>query len=109
MKSARRFVWICGLLASVGLLLSIVQAQTVPLTPVDLSCEYDAAPLDIEAAAPRLSWKLAVGSPQARGVRQSAYQVMVASSPERLAEDTADVWDSGRIASDLSVNIAYAG
>ena len=44
-----------------------------------------------------------------RGAKQTAYQVLVASTPEKLAADQGDLWDSGRVASDQSTQIVYAG
>ena len=44
-----------------------------------------------------------------RGARQTAYQVLVASTPEKLAADQGDLWDSGQVASDQSTQIVYAG
>src|SRR5262249_12788446 len=48
-------------------------------------------------------------SPETRGIVQSAYQILVASSPELLAKDTADVWDTGKIESNRTSQIEYAG
>jgi alpha-L-rhamnosidase len=58
--------------------------------------ETDAAPqpLGIDDLNPRLSWRL---SASRRAVLQSAYQVLVASSPALLASGAADVWDSGKV------------
>jgi alpha-L-rhamnosidase len=44
-----------------------------------------------------------------RGVKQHAYQVLVASSPDLLKAEQADLWDSGRVESDQSVHVEYAG
>ncbi len=44
-----------------------------------------------------------------RGQRQTAYHILVASSADLLAKDQADLWDSGRIASDRSIHVEYAG
>ncbi len=63
-------------------------------------------PLGIELARPRLSWRLESDRP---GARQTAYRVRVASAPEALAAGGADLWDSGKIASDACFDIAYAG
>jgi alpha-L-rhamnosidase len=71
-----------------------------------LRCEYLENPLGIEAGAPRLSWILDADQ---RGARQAAYQILVASSPELLSADSGDLWDSGRVASDESSQIAYGG
>ncbi len=40
---------------------------------------------------------------------QSAYQILVSSSPEKLAQDKGDWWDSGKVASAQSINVNYAG
>ncbi len=82
-------------------------AAAEPQVAVDrLRCEYREDPLGIDTAKPRLSWAL---KSEARGVKQTAYQIEVASSPEKLAAGEADLWDSGRVESDETVNIPYAG
>ncbi len=55
---------------------------------------------------PRLSWK--IQSP-ARDLEQTGYQVLVASSLEKLDKDEGDMWDSGKKDSDSSINITYNG
>ncbi|MDP9175603.1 MAG: glycoside hydrolase family 78 protein [Planctomycetota bacterium] len=40
---------------------------------------------------------------------QSAYQVLVASSPEILAGDHGDLWDSGTVKSDDTIHVPYSG
>ena len=81
-------------------------AAAAGATVQDLRCEYRVNPLGIDACPPRLSWKLAA---PARGVKQAAYQVLVASSPDRLSQDQGDLWDSGRVAADQSIHVPYAG
>jgi alpha-L-rhamnosidase len=71
-----------------------------------LRCEYLVDPLGLDERTPRLSWQLA-GS--ARGLRQAAYRIQVASSPEKLAAGDADLWDSGRVESSTTTHIPYAG
>jgi hypothetical protein len=71
-----------------------------------LRCELIENPLGIDEARPRLSWLLESGE---RGQLQSAYRILVATSPERLSENRADLWDSGRVRSDATVNVPYAG
>jgi alpha-L-rhamnosidase len=75
-------------------------------TPVQLRCEYLVNPLGIDAAIPHLSWQ---SDNTERNWKQSAYQILVASSPEQLSSGSADVWDSGRRESGDSVGIPYAG
>ena len=69
-------------------------------------CECPTAPLGLDVGRPRLSW--VIESDQ-RGEQQTACQVLVAASPERLAQDQEDRWDSGKVASDQSIQIEYAG
>lgn len=79
---------------------------TAPLPPQQLRCEYLENPLGIEETRPRLSWQ--VNDPR-RGARQTAYQVLVASSVAVLAQDRGDLWDSGKVISDRTTHIEYAG
>ncbi len=72
----------------------------------NLRCEYLADPLGIDVAKPRLSWVI---ESTHRRERQTAYQVLVASTPEKLAQDQGDLWDSGKVASDQSIQVEYAG
>ena len=75
-------------------------------TVARLRCEYLVDPLGLDELAPRLSWQLVSGR---RGARQTAYRLRVASSPEKLARDEADRWDSGRVESAQTTHVVYAG
>ena len=77
------------------------------LRVMGLRCEYLENPLGLDEPRPRLSWRLEAGT--RRGVRQAAWRVRVASSPQKLARGEADRWDSGRIAGDRSVQVPYGG
>src|ERR1700722_8152915 len=72
----------------------------------NLRCEYLTDPLGIDATSPRLSWILTSSQ---RAEKQTAYQILVASSPKLLANDKGDLWDSGKVMSDESSQIAYMG
>ena len=74
----------------------------------ELRCEFRVNPLAIDAAKPGLSWKISSDSDE-RAVKQTAYQILVASSPEILEKDQGDLWDSGRATTDQSVHIDYQG
>ncbi len=67
----------------------------------NLRCEHVVNPMGVESAAPRLSWWM---ESDRRGARQTAYRIEVGSGPE-----TGDLWDSGRVESDASVLVPYAG
>jgi alpha-L-rhamnosidase len=71
-----------------------------------LRCEYQTEPIGIDAEKPRLSWWLKSTD---RGSRQSAYQILVASTPDLLKQDKGDLWDSGKVESDASIQIEYHG
>ena len=77
--------------------------------PQALTVDYLQDPVGLDHPAPRLSWKLTAARRSARGLRQTAYQILVASSPERLRDNQGDLWDSGRVVSDQSLNVVYAG
>ena len=76
------------------------------LVPVELRCEYLVNPRGIDETEPRLSWKV---ESDRRGQMQSAYQIHVASSLEKLAAGNADLWNSGKVQSRETLHIAYAG
>ena len=81
-----------------------------PPWPEDLRCEYLKDPLGIDVMKPRLSWKLETGTLKLkRGIKQAAYQVLVASSRDLLRKNQGDLWDSGKVESDQSVNVEYQG
>ncbi len=82
------------------------QAAESRATAEYLRCEYRVDPLGIDVVEPRFSWEM---HDARRGAKQTAYQILVASTPEKLAADEADLWDSGRVASDQSTQVVYAG
>ncbi len=92
------------LVAFVGLIACGRASMTVK--PTQLRCEYQETPLGIDAKQPRFSWIL---GDERRGAAQSAYRILVASDPAVLAADSGDVWDSGQVKSDQSVNVVFAG
>jgi hypothetical protein len=78
-------------------------------TPDRLRCEYRLNPLGVDSANPRFDWIGKAGDPAARGLGQTAYQILVASSPDVLGRNQGDLWDSGRISSGQMSQIAYGG
>lgn len=46
---------------------------------------------------------------ETRGDNQTAYEVIVASSAGQLSRNLGDRWDSGKVATDESVQVGYAG
>jgi alpha-L-rhamnosidase len=74
----------------------------------DLRCEHIVNPLGIDRETPRFSWKIACPSGD-RGQEQTAYRILIASSPEKLKRDEADIWDSKTVTSGSSHLIPFQG
>ncbi len=87
-------------------LVSMLLTAAAYAAPVRLRSEYVQNPLGIDVAMPRFSWQ---SDSSERNWRQSAYQILVASTPEALSAGKPDIWDSGKINASESVGIAYAG
>jgi alpha-L-rhamnosidase len=73
--------------------------------PIELRVDNLKTPLGIDDPGPRFSWQL---RDQAHGAKQTAYEVIVSSTSAGL-HSKPDVWDSGRITSDQSMNVCYQG
>ena len=84
------------------LLLSILFLLPVNASVKKLQVEYLTNPIGLDITVPRFSWQLESAE---RGVKQIAYQITVATD----AACSNTVWTSGKVASDKSLNICYAG
>ena len=92
--------------STLALLVFASAALSASAKPVHLRTDQRTNPLGIDDLHPALSWQ---SDSLARDWHQSAYQILVASSEQRLRRGEADVWDSGRRSSGDSVNIVYSG
>jgi alpha-L-rhamnosidase len=79
-------------------------AQPVCL-PVDLQCEYLKNPLGIDAAHPRLVWKL---KDARTGAAQTAYQLIVGTDSQAVSKGTGNCWQTSQINS-ASQLVTYQG
>ncbi|HTI97507.1 MAG TPA: alpha-L-rhamnosidase N-terminal domain-containing protein, partial [Dongiaceae bacterium] len=86
--------------------LLVAAVGSAAVLPQKLRCEYRVDPLGIDVIQPRLSW---IVTSAERGERQTAYQILVASSPQLLRKDQGDLWDSGQVTSDENTQVVYAG
>ena len=93
-------------LLCLGLLLALVLPSVASLSPDRLKCEYLDNPLGIDTPQPRLSWGL---ESKQRAETQTAYQIIAATSEAALKADRGDLWDSGKVASDQTLHVIYAG
>ncbi len=82
------------------------QVDALGASPAYLRVEAKVDPLGVDSRNPRLSWIVASSR---RGEVQSAYQIVVSSDEAKLAADEGDLWDSGKISSDETTGVAYAG
>lgn len=76
---------------------------------VNLRCEYLIQPLGLDVRQPALSWNIRCLETERRGIKQSAYRVLVASDAGILAENRGDLWDSGKVSSDRMIGVRYDG
>ncbi|MGX5687858.1 glycoside hydrolase family 78 protein [Arcticibacter tournemirensis] len=72
----------------------------------NLRTELLVNPVGIDVTQPRLSWEIRSAE---RAIVQTAYQVLVASSEEKLSANEGDLWNSGKVGSDASVHVKYNG
>jgi alpha-L-rhamnosidase len=71
-----------------------------------LKCEYLVNPLGIDTSKPRFSWEI---NDSRRGLRQTAFRILIASTPGLLDNDQGDLWDTGRVISNETLHIEYTG
>jgi alpha-L-rhamnosidase len=89
-----------------GLLAAVKSSTDNKMKIAGLKCEHYSDPIGVDALNPRLDWILESTS---RGQRQTAYRVQVATERKTLDQDRGDQWDSGKVYSDQSVAVRYAG
>lgn len=71
-------------------------------------CEFleNAKNAPIVDSKPEFCW---IVNSSCRDDMQTAYRVLVATAPRKLQADKSDMWDSGKVASDASINVPYGG
>lgn len=94
--------WACSLL--ITLLSFTVLGQ--PLQVINLRCQYRVDPVGVNDAQPMLSWELQSAK---KNTMQAAYRILVADDASLLEKNIGNVWDSKKIISPASVQVAYAG
>ena len=97
---------VVNLLLSGFTFIQSANAAEANLKAENLRCEYRVDPLGIDITNPRLTWTL---DSDQRGQKQSAYQVIVASSIENLQQNQGDLWNSSKVQSEDSIAVEYNG
>jgi len=110
-KTSGIFCAVGALLISNGVVaaeaLAVVRGDSLSTLQVtELKTEHVIEPLGLDTAHPRFRWLLESSQ---RGQLQGAYQILVASTLEKLQAGIGDQWDSGKVRSDNSVEVPYAG
>ena len=92
--------------ATILLICLAFPSLAVGLEPTHLRCEYLEDPVGIDIIQPRLSWKL---ESDQRDQIQTSYQILVASTEQKLINGEGDLWDSGKVQSDQTLFVRYEG
>lgn len=71
-----------------------------------LQCDNAGNPLGIDNRTPQFSWRM---KSIIRNVRQTAYQILIADSPDKLERGEGNIWNSGKVQSSRSAGILYQG
>lgn len=85
---------------------SVHRASSAPVAIHGMTCEYLKNPRGIDVLSPRLSWQ---ESAHSVNYEQTAYRILVASSPSLLAKRVGNLWDTGKISSSRSTLVPYRG
>ena len=97
--------WILAWTTAIVLVFAASASADTPLAVKNLRCEYKSDPMGIDVPKPRLSWELVSAE---RGVLQTSYEIRVAASEAELARGKL-IWESGKQASDASIQVEYGG
>ena len=79
------------------------------IAPVRLQIDHLGDPIRLDDLQPRFQWNLRATNSELRGLKQSAYRLIVASSAQLLVKDHGDLWDTGRVESASFLGVAYEG
>ena len=71
-----------------------------------LQCEYLENPLGIDVPVPRFTWNI---NSKERDVYQKAYRIIVSSTKSDADSKKGNMWDSGNVESENTVNVEYQG
>ena len=103
MKQIKQFTQLFTLIAILSGFSIIVNAKT---QVTNLICEYHTNPIGIDVKVPRLSWQILSDQ---QDVKQTAYEIRVADTPSNLKRKNKQIWTSGKVNSDKSLDVTYDG
>jgi len=82
------------------------RGRSVHGPPIQLRCEYEVDPLGIDVEHPRLFW---VVNDRRQGANQTAYRILVSEDESSVRRSVGDIWDSGKVTSNQSIQVVYDG
>jgi alpha-L-rhamnosidase len=100
----RIFLIMIVLLGAFWMIPLLTSAQAIAVS--DPTCEYLDNPVGIDILTPRFSWKL---DSKNRNTVQAAYEIRVSEDTKATIKGRGLLWTSGKVKSDQSVLVDYAG
>lgn len=103
MSKSKSFIICCIVFFSQVFFFHLIHACNTRI--IQVKCEYQYKPINIDDLHPRFSWQIQSNE---QDLFQTSYVLLIATSPELLNRNIADIWQSGRI--NTSMNMAvYSG
>jgi len=90
----------------VGLIALVSGCSSHTVKVFDTKCGNLQTPIGVSEKKIKFSWKL---ESDKQNVRQSAYQIILSDDLKKLNSGEADIWNSGKVTSDASLQISYSG
>ncbi|MGK7395848.1 MAG: family 78 glycoside hydrolase catalytic domain [Candidatus Cyclobacteriaceae bacterium M3_2C_046] len=81
-------------------------AGNIILPPHNLKVNYIQSPMGLDDPKPGFSWEI---GDKKRGAVQTAYRVLVSTTPELIRQGKGDLWDSDKVFSDQTIQVLYQG
>jgi alpha-L-rhamnosidase len=99
----------CGMKKNALLILLLFISATIfsqTIVVDHLQCEHKLDPMAINTSAPQFGWQL---QSTQRNVLQTAYRILVSDNPDLLKKNIGNTWDSKKISSNNSIQVAFKG
>lgn len=105
----KKSIIIAGFSFIVNITALCLHAQTNTILPVNATIEMLYEPVGVDVSNLNFGWNLTATDAKRRGVKQTAYQVLVASSCFGLNSNQGNCWNTGKVLSDKMGQVIYAG
>lgn len=105
----QRLLKLCIVIVCIVVTICRLQAAPGKISPRHLLCELRINPLGIDVENPDLAYTVTAVNQADKGLYQTGCQVLVATTPALLQQNTGDLWNSGKVVSNQTTRISYAG